>query len=88
MKPRHPPRVIGEAEVGSIVRTDEGLLRVMGFLREWPFVRRVDPATLETTSEAFTVAGDLEVLQVLRDQTYYRTHPRAGGGEVDPLKGK
>lgn len=29
---------------------------------------------------------DLAVLEVLRDQSYYRAHARAGGAEVDPMK--
>lgn len=82
------PATLGECEIGSVVRTEHGLMRVTGWLGDRSLVRFVDAATLADMSEPFFARVDLDVLEVLRDQDYYRMHSRRGGGEVDPLKGK
>ena len=83
-----PPTVLADCEVGAIVRTRDGVVWVTAMLNGRPLVRFVDADTMTSLSEPFFTRGDLEVLEVLRDQTFYRMHPRAGGREVDPLKGK
>jgi hypothetical protein len=93
MKRPESPRRISEAESGSIVRTVAGVLRIAwcheskhGGSR-LPSVRLLDPDTLHAVTDPVAMVADLEIVEVLRDQTYYRTHPRAGGQEeTDPLK--
>lgn len=87
-KKREKPKLLSQAELGDIVRTTAGVLRIGwkpdGILL--PTVSLCDPDTLKELGRPFHIRCDLPVLQVLRDQSHFAGGVQ-GGGEIDPLKG-
>lgn len=86
---------LGAVEIGSIVRTRDTFLWIVGRLGQRPLVRRAEFVMLDgetpiwrTVGEPYVARSDIEVLEVVRDQTYHRIHGPPDGGESDPVRRK